>query len=212
MRKPKRPRVAKPCSMCGTEMLVPPSRIETGKGKFCSRECANKSGVLCRTVTCLNCDQSFVARNADIAKGWGRFCSRKCAGGYRSGPLNGRWKGGTYTSNGYKYCGRHMAMHRLVMQDHVGRPLASHEIVHHKNGDRGDNRIENLEIVSRARHAVIHATIEKWSRKHDSCQECGKTDRPHAANGLCDPCYVRLRNHRLKATTGVKSAQTHYQG
>ena len=53
--------------------------------------------------------------------------------------------------NGYMVVrknGKHIKIHREVMEQHIGRPLLPHESVHHINGVRDDNRIENLELWS----------------------------------------------------------------
>lgn len=43
--------------------------------------------------------------------------------------------------------------HTFIMSEHIGRPLEDHENVHHINGVRDDNRLENLELWSKSQPA-----------------------------------------------------------
>ncbi len=54
--------------------------------------------------------------------------------------------------------GKEQYEHRAVMEAHLGRKLDTKEHVHHRNHDRTDNRLENLELMSASDHAREHFT------------------------------------------------------
>ncbi len=130
------------CDKCGKERWV-----ETRYGKPRSK--------LCRT-----CSIKSSERNEKISASLRRDKSPK-------------WKGGTYIhGDGYNMVyldsndfffpmisgNNHVLEHRLVMAKHLGRCLQTFERVHHKNGNRQDNRIENLELIgSQGEHSLSHS-------------------------------------------------------
>lgn len=57
--------------------------------------------------------------------------------------------------------GKQVRLHRYLMEQKIGRRLEFNEIVHHVNGNKWDNRIENLELVSRSEHIKMHPEISQ---------------------------------------------------
>ena len=86
-----------------------------------------------------------------------------------------RWKGGRrklpngyiwlrmYPNDPYYTMARksgYALEHRIIMARYLGRCLSTQEQVHHKNGIRDDNRIENLELSDIRTHRELHAKLE----------------------------------------------------
>lgn len=75
-------------------------------------------------------------------------------------------------SRGYAWIrvdGKWVSEHRYLMEQQLGRELVEgHEEVHHKNGVKDDNRLENLEVLTHAEHMKKHARA-----KNRRCRYCG---------------------------------------
>lgn len=62
----------------------------------------------------------------------------------------------SYKYKAIKVNGKKHDLHRYLMEQHLGCKLSRNEVVHHINGDKYDNRIENLEVQSRSQHSRNH--------------------------------------------------------
>ena len=136
------PRLIFSCRHCGVQM-----KGKIASARFCSNSCY-RSHRLCSLPQC--------QRN--------RYSHGLCAGHLRRVkrglPMDSPVRTGPYAreigdtmhlSDGYvivKTPTGPMRAHRLVMEQSLGRPLYYHENIHHRNGIRDDNRLENLELWS----------------------------------------------------------------
>lgn len=166
------------CLSCGKVFNALPSRIKTGRGKYCSKDCMNHALGVDILIPCLRCGELFHPLPGNIRKGYGKFCSAACYGAsmkgisHNSGSSNPMWNGGrTIDSAGYVrvFCpGYHRSLgnnqvmeHLLVAENILGRHLNHNEAVHHINGIKSDNRPENLFVFpSGGEHTRYHHQVK----------------------------------------------------
>lgn len=154
------------CNECGVTYFRKPSRAKTTR--FCSRKCCAKWVYYNRNL------EQFIRGKAD--------------------ENNPAWRGGVSIKCGYTFIkvGRrkYKQEHRIVMEKLLGRELGRREVVHHINGNRADNRPENLTIMSQSEHVRTHspevmglAGRKAWLEKRVDrpCVLCGLMFTPNSA-------------------------------
>lgn len=151
--------------------------------KFCSIRCSALSrGKGWVTNVCPKCGKNYTVRRNELENGRFKTCSIGCGSRGRKmknetklkirnaqlGELGNNWGGGRRKTNfgyiqiykpnhpsvlGRTHKGKYVFEHRIVMEEKLKRFLKKNESVHHRNGVKDDNRIENLEIVLKNPHA-----------------------------------------------------------
>lgn len=128
------------------------------------REAARRMGTTAKTVRDqLRCRGVQIRPHSDVT---------------RRGDRHPMWKGGRVLAGRYVYVhspdhphrtkAGYVSEHRLVMEQHLGRLLLPTEVVHHRNKNTTDNRVENLELfVSNRDHLAseLRGQRPKWSEE-----------------------------------------------
>jgi hypothetical protein len=135
---------------------------------------------------------------------------------FKPGSEHRNWKGGFYINrNGYKRIligrGKYRSEHILVMEKEIGRPLNKDEVVHHINGMRADNKIGNLQLMSKAEHSRLHqlgrkATKETIQRQKEARAGSNQKEKhPQWKSHVTAESIVKilLRVKKLKAVAAM---------
>lgn len=132
-------------------------------------------------MNCKYCNIKIVKKSNESYKTFGKrkFCNRVCYDKSRT-----RKAENSYKSN----------EHRRIMEAYVGRKLSFNELVHHKDEDKRNNELSNLEIMTRQQHNDYH--LRKYPNDK-TCVICGETFTPHKTkrkrNKVCSQdCRLKL--------------------
>lgn len=162
-----------PCAHCGTPMRTWKSQPR----KYCSRACMAAAFLTVESRPCQYCGEAFTPE----ASNPGIYCSNSCRAKDKVGPAHPCWRGRPKLRfAGYRairIAGKYVDEHRYLTEQALGRKLGRNEVVHHLNGDKRDNRPENLVVMSRAEHMRLHST-EYWAKERARASDAPPPSTP----------------------------------
>ena len=153
-------------------------------------------------VICEGCKKEFPVKPKRIRKGKVRFCSMECR---KIIQYTGRF----VRSDGYvaiRVGNKFELEHRVIMAQNIGRPLEKHEHIHHRNGVKHDNRLENLELVGVGEHISKYHPCKKQEDRWIECKcfNCGKCfprikleAEKHPSTFCNRQCYIEGKRKKL---------------
>jgi len=100
--------------------------------------------------------------------------------------------------------GKKVRAHRWIMEQHLGRPLLPTEEVHHINHDPLDNRIENLQLVTRQQHIALHAKEKQKYPDEKICKACGVLFKANPRKRKESKCCGRKCAQTLRVKAAMK--------
>lgn len=165
----RRERITLNCQQCGNNFET--TKFWLASRKFCSLKCAKAfhfganhpgwKGPI--EKKCKHCGCAFTRQFQSDRR---VYCSHQCSAKGRSTRRDGKSIGSRHVGReGYIYIkvaeGVWVEEHRLVATKKIGRALVKGEVVHHRNGERIDNRPENLEVMSVSEHKKKHYEAER---------------------------------------------------
>jgi hypothetical protein len=137
-----------------------------------------------------------------------KYCTRKCQGhALRESTI--KPVGSKHMSNGYIFIKTEngwIQEHRFIMECVLGRPLTDDEEVHHINEVKHDNRLENLEVLSKVEHRRLHQQQWLEEKTVDGKRKCGKCEEMKLLkhftkknkgkySSICKDCYNNYRRN-----------------
>ncbi|MDD5071311.1 MAG: HNH endonuclease [Patescibacteria group bacterium] len=145
------------CKICGKNFHIKPSHKKLGYGKYCSKKCQYQGQRKGKYVICEICGKEVwkMPKELRASKSQKFFCSKRCQTIWRNkyyiGELHSNWRGGEFIY--YRIMRENKIFPRCKICGIKDKRVL---IIHHKDSDRKNYKIDNLVWLCRNCHYLVH--------------------------------------------------------